>query len=291
MSSDRFEQELRRLLLDDAPRDVPFQLYTRVARVSSDYPTGRRRITWHRSWALPVALAAAVVIAVGGFLAGTIRLGPAAGPAPSPGTPSPTPHPSLLILLTDGPLTSDGENGSYGQGLDSIAPGTPFVWSNMRLYNNGHEEAVIDSVELVGATPGLRVLGMGALPVTSFGSVVVSGQPAPDNITSAVARFPLVGASLPGDTTRDSARWTWAAFILSVPSNGAFRVDSVDVTYHVGTREYRKSIASSLEVCAGGPLVGMPGPNDTPMEAPQPTSTMPYCPFPVPTSASATAGH
>jgi hypothetical protein len=78
MSDERFEHELRSVLLDDAPRDVPDGLRRRVAEVSAADPhqAGRSRSAWPVRLVGTAGLAALIVVLVVGFW----RLGPASQP-------------------------------------------------------------------------------------------------------------------------------------------------------------------------------------------------------------------
>jgi uncharacterized protein DUF4232 len=68
MSDERFDQDLRAVLLEEAPYDVPDELRRRIAAVSSSEPESMRPMpTWQRPavrWG--VALAAAVVVVLVG---------------------------------------------------------------------------------------------------------------------------------------------------------------------------------------------------------------------------------
>jgi hypothetical protein len=95
MSDERFDQDLRSVLLEDAPRDVPDDLRRRIAAIPATHPVAIRasRPAW-RGPALfgagVLAAAAVVVVALG-----VIRLGPPEGPGvgtqPTPSAPVATP--------------------------------------------------------------------------------------------------------------------------------------------------------------------------------------------------------
>jgi hypothetical protein len=99
MSDERFDQDLRSVLLEDAPRDVPDDLRRRVAAIPAMHPVAARasRSTW-RGPALfgagVLAAAAVVVLALG-----VIRLGPPnepeVGSQPTPSAPVATPSAPL----------------------------------------------------------------------------------------------------------------------------------------------------------------------------------------------------
>jgi hypothetical protein len=72
MSDERFDQELRSVLQEDAPRDVPDELRRVVADIPSTHPAGRARPIWRQPIPSWIGLAAAaLVIAIGVW-----RLGP-----------------------------------------------------------------------------------------------------------------------------------------------------------------------------------------------------------------------
>lgn len=101
MSDERFDQDLRSVLLDDAPHDVPEDLRRRVAAVPLTHPvalTGSRPI-WRRPAPLWVgALGAVVIVLAVAFW----RLGPSGQPgvgAPSSTLPAPSPSATAAACL------------------------------------------------------------------------------------------------------------------------------------------------------------------------------------------------
>ena len=158
MSDERFERDLRAVLKADAPAEPPLSLATRVASITERVAPGEMA-AWHRSRVVALAAAAALVLAVGGLILGSLAFRSVVGPA-APPTPTPSPSPAYL---GNGPLTFDyGTSGSIGQGLDGVDPAVPFVWGYTRLFDPGPETAVLDSVELVRATSGVRLVAVGA---------------------------------------------------------------------------------------------------------------------------------
>jgi len=73
MSDERFDQDLRSVIQEDAPRDVPDELRREVAAIPSTQPAGRARPIWRQPIPLWIGglAAAALVIAIGAW-----RLGP-----------------------------------------------------------------------------------------------------------------------------------------------------------------------------------------------------------------------
>jgi uncharacterized protein DUF4232 len=103
MSDERFDQDLRSVLLEDAPRDVPDDLRRRVAAVTmTDPATARPSRPW---WGLPVlvrtgALAALAIVLAVAFLRLVPESQPGVGgdPSRSPSVaPSPTSSPPPSI--------------------------------------------------------------------------------------------------------------------------------------------------------------------------------------------------
>ena len=85
MSNERFDQDLRAVLLEDAPRDVPDELRRRVAAVSTNRPIPAPTPVWQRPavrWAVVLA-AAVVVVTVGAW---QLRPAPEAAVGTDPST-------------------------------------------------------------------------------------------------------------------------------------------------------------------------------------------------------------
>jgi len=102
MSDDRFDQDLRAVLLEDAPGEVPDDLRRRVAAVPNTYPVAGRLSgpTWRRPVTLWLGAAAALVLVV---VAASWWFGPAAQqgvgglPSSSPSVAPPTSSPSVAV--------------------------------------------------------------------------------------------------------------------------------------------------------------------------------------------------
>lgn len=295
MSGERFERDLRSLLRSEAPQEPPMSLVTRTASITAEVaPDGAT--AWYRTRLVALAAAAALVLAVGGLLLGSLALRSVVGPAAS-ATPTPSASPAYL---TGGPLTFDVDaGGSIGAGLDGIEADIPFAWGYTRLYDPGSEPVVLETVELVRATPGLRLISMGVFPLYGPGAVAISGQPAPQSLVAAMPSFPVEGATVLPNTSPGGVRSTGLAFILSVPTNGRFLVDEISITYRVGSQRYRTTVRSGLDVCAGATLVGQETPGASGMQTPAaspsgpvPTGEIPYCPYGTPLpSRSPAVGH
>jgi uncharacterized protein DUF4232 len=124
MSDERFDQDLRSVLLDDAPRDVPEDLRRRVEAIPALHPapSTTSRPVWRRPvplWA--GALAAVVVLAVGLW-----RFGPAGQPGigapPSPTAPPPSSSADGPACLgADLEATIVGWQGAAGSRIADIA--------------------------------------------------------------------------------------------------------------------------------------------------------------------------
>ena len=100
MSDERFDRDLRSVLLDDAPRDVPEDLRRRVAAVSATQPaaSGMVRPVWRRPVPLWFgALVAVVVVLAIGFW----RFGPSGQPGVGDGaSPTASPAPTQSAAAT-----------------------------------------------------------------------------------------------------------------------------------------------------------------------------------------------
>lgn len=104
MSDDRFDEDLRRVLLEDAPRQVPDSLARRVSAIPATRPASSQRVlNWQRPLLVQLAGAAAVLFLVAivglpfvldaGF-GGTGSPSPSASPSAQP-TPTATPSESV----------------------------------------------------------------------------------------------------------------------------------------------------------------------------------------------------
>ena len=125
MNDDRFDDDLRSVLLEDAPTLVPDDLRQRVARVPDQYPIMARtaRPIWRRT--VPVwagAIAAVVVLAFGVWRFGPIQ---------APGVGGPTSSPSAALSSapsaapTSAPSSALASPKTASQAPASVAPAGP----------------------------------------------------------------------------------------------------------------------------------------------------------------------
>ncbi len=122
MSDERFDQDLRAVLAEDAPRDVPEDLRRRVAAVSATDPRASRLSS--PAWRSPLRLSfGALVVALVVVAIGVWRLGQAPGlgvgatPSPAP-TPSASPGAACLATEIDGQIL--GWQGAAGSRIADV---------------------------------------------------------------------------------------------------------------------------------------------------------------------------
>ncbi len=160
MSDERFDHDLRSVLREEAPRDVPDALRRRVAAIPAANPVPAARTRW--SWPAGMALRAAAVVAVVALLAvGFWRFGPASqsgvGGSPSPAaTAVPSTNPSAGASAGDACMATDlsgrilGWQGAAGSRI-----------ADVEITNTAARRCAIrgtPALELVGAAAGEVVL-------------------------------------------------------------------------------------------------------------------------------------
>jgi hypothetical protein len=172
-----------------------------------------------------VAIAAAVLAAAGGFL----LWGP--------------------IGVGNGPLSmaTGGASGAADPGAGPYAILLP-------VHNSGHDQAVIDSVQLVGGTQypaphllSLKLLGSGACGAAFSAQVSTAGGYAVRDCGTR-EDSPLVGGAI-GFTSATSFGYAAAARV-SAPAHGTCVVmTKIVVRYHVGIRHYTATDPNGLALC------------------------------------------
>lgn len=200
MSDERFDQDLRAVLLEDAPRDVPDELRRRVGAVSAAPPVAvpPARATWRRPglvWAAALA-AAVVVVAIGawqlrpnpGLGVGTDpSASPSAVPSGSPSAPSGTPAPSgsaspagdvVACLYVDLHGQIVGWQGAAGSRI-----------ADVQITNVAQRPCII------GGTPGLQLVDANGQVLIDSAAAGPSGEP---HLAPGDERFELA----PGDTLK-----------------------------------------------------------------------------------------
>jgi len=175
MSDERFDHDLRSVLLEDAPRDVPDSLRRRVAAipVTNPAPGGRSR------WALPagMALRAAGAVALVALLAvGFWRLGPAA--QPGVGT-SPSQAPTAFPTTGPSASVAAGASTTGDACLAADLSGRILSWDGAA----GSRIAAIELTSttaspcLVRGTPGLALVDATGRVLIDSSSAGASGAP------------------------------------------------------------------------------------------------------------------
>lgn len=171
MSDERFDQDLRSVLLEDAPRDVPDDLRHRVAAVPDRYPVASRssRAAWRR----PVLMWAAAVTAAAVLLAVGVRQ---FGPDPQPGIGS-DPSPTVPASSTPSPVASSG--GDVGGCLAADLNARILAWqgaagsriAEVRITNTTARPCLIQG------TPGLELVDAGGRVLIDSAAAGPSGEP------------------------------------------------------------------------------------------------------------------
>lgn len=196
MSDERFDQDLRAVLLEDAPRDVPDELRRRVGAVCASPPVAVPpvRAAWRRPtlvWAAALA-AAVVVVAIGAWQLRPnpdlgVGVGPSASPSAAPsGSPtapsesaSPSASPSAGVVACldvdlDGQIL--GWQGAAGSRIADI-----------QITNVAQRPCII------AGTPGLQLVDAHGQVLIDSAAAGPSGEP---HVGPTDERFELA----PGDT-------------------------------------------------------------------------------------------
>lgn len=162
----------------------------------------------------------------------------------STATPSPR-------LLGQDPVGRPG-GGSGHDFIDSLEPGTTFVWAVL-IGNTAEQPAVVDGYELLDKSAALEVVGAAAIPSTAAGLSTGIGTMmfVDDDLRSFVAARPLVGSLIGGPNTDGWMDGGNLVFLLQAPSAGDYSLSAVRLRYHVGSQTFETDIPASLEVCVG----------------------------------------
>jgi hypothetical protein len=171
MSDERFDQDLRSVLLEDAPRDVPDDLRHRVTTIPDRHPVASRpsRSAWRR----PVLMWAAALTAVAVVLAVSVLQ---FGPDPQPGIgsdPSPTPPPSS----TPSPIDTSG--GEVGGCLADDLDGQILAWQGAAGSRIAEVQITNTTARpcFIQGTPGLELVDAGGRVLIDSAAAGPSGEP------------------------------------------------------------------------------------------------------------------
>jgi hypothetical protein len=228
VSDQRFDEDLRSVLLEDAPGEVPDDLRRRVAAVASTPPAVVRpsRPAWRHPVPLWIGAAAALVVVLAVL---SWRFGPAPQPgvggassspalaslstAPSSGallSPSSTPAPSISVSACRARDLQGQILGWQGAAGSRIAPGGVNVEDTNTSASPCHRRG----------TPGLELVDAGGRVLIDSATAGPSGQP---RITSTDTRFVLA----PGGRLRtDAAVSNYCGAAPLLPIDIAFTLPS-----------------------------------------------------------------
>jgi hypothetical protein len=198
MSDERFDHDLRSVLLEDAPRDVPDDLRRRVAAVPGTHPVMSRPP--RPAWRHPVPLwigalgAIAVVLAVA-----VLQFGPArqsgVGVAPSSsGSARPSPSPAAGAISSPSPTPSHAAAVTACRAADLV--GRILGWQGAAGSRIADVEITNKAASpcFVRGTPGLQLVDARGRILLDSATAGPSGQP---DVTSTDPTFELMpGAGL-----------------------------------------------------------------------------------------------
>jgi hypothetical protein len=207
MSDERFDQDLRSVLLEDVPRDVPDELRRRVVAIPETHQVGRRRSgpAWRRSIPLGIGAMAAVVVvlvlAVQLFEPASQPGVGGASPTSSASPSSPSAQPSASLLSGDvsspsprkpSPSPSAPVTGCPGADLEGRILGWQGA-AGSRIADIEITNMAASSC-LVRGTPGLQLVDARGRVLIDSKTAGPSGEP---HVTSTDPRFELTpGAHL-----------------------------------------------------------------------------------------------
>jgi hypothetical protein len=188
MSDDRFDQDLRAVLLEDAPGEVPDDLRQRVAAVPNAYPVAGRLSgpTWRRPVTLWIGAAAALVIVVA---AASWWFGPAAQPgvggepSSSPSVQPPTFSSSVAVVSPSATLVPPTPTPPPSAGVTSChaadIEGKILGWQGAAGSRIADVEITNTSASpcLIRGTPRLELLDSGGAVLIDSATAGPSGEP------------------------------------------------------------------------------------------------------------------
>jgi hypothetical protein len=153
---------------------------------------------------------------------------------------------AAIWLMTGSPSTtpSDGPLDQWGEPLQSIGMpadvGRAYSYGTLYVVNHAWEPVVIRRVELVGASPGLELLGAQLVVGSTAGVGADFGFPPSTGQTGIAAAGAAVPSEEPGQIIVG----------FTVAHEGVFTSSAVAISYTLGGRTYRDTFPVSLRVCA-----------------------------------------
>lgn len=233
MSDERFDQDLRSVLLEDGPRDVPDDLRNRVAVIAATHPVtaDRARPAWRRPIALSLGgLAAAVLVVVilWRFLPPALP-GVGGEQSPSPSVPataslSVVPSPSLSNVPISSPSPVPSPSASVGACRAADLAGRILGWGGAAGSRIADVEVTNTSASpcVIRGTPGLELVDATGRVLIDSASAGPSGQP---HVAPADPRFELA----PGGHVRTQVQASnYCGPAPSLPIDIAFTLPSGD---------------------------------------------------------------
>jgi hypothetical protein len=157
----------------------------------------------------------------------------------------------LLLIrdpgLSEGPLTSpDATSGGFGR-----TAGEPFAFGLPVAWNAGDQPAVLERVEPVNPTPGLRVLTTRAAgPDRKYLAVPATPEWPSDMLTDL---HPVRGFRVDPRSQPDGERGVELVLVLQAGKPGRYQFKAVAVTYTVDGKRHRSYIRNGIGVCITPP--------------------------------------
>lgn len=151
-----------------------------------------------------------------------------------------------------------GSGDAVRQGATGLAVASPFGWA-VEVRNEAIGQAVVDGYEFVSPTQGLEVLAAAGIEtgssLTAPQGLLTNGltPTVSASIESSLENRRLVGWSIDPSPEPGSAIRQSIVFVLEAPTPGDYSINSVVVTYHIGSQRYGSQIPASFDVCVGGP--------------------------------------
>ncbi|HSK14702.1 MAG TPA: hypothetical protein VK915_00900 [Gaiellaceae bacterium] len=165
------------------------------------------------------------------------------------------------VLLEDAEVVPGGplvaSDAAHGSGLLADA-GDPLTYGGIAVYNSAAEPAVLERVDALRPSEGMRVVGTlaGPVPWGAFALVFEDFPPAEDShpawMVSPPRLLPLEGFVVPPQPRAglDTARLTKVYVGLqSTKARGSVALESFAVHYRVGDRRYVLVVPQTVTIC------------------------------------------